>query len=192
MGYRAVLIRAYKAGDFAQTYPLARGTAPLLTALGAHRSSFRRSRARFAIARHRAVVARHVADVVSRPCRAGGDQPARRRLCAADSIFIAGYTLSDGSGARLAQTASSYAAWLFLCDGCGRWRWRSICAGPAILPAMASEWKAGAVHRRAQRRRLLDRHVGDDQGADRLGRGAARDVDPVRHADLGLRAEAKR
>ncbi|TIX46802.1 MAG: EamA family transporter, partial [Mesorhizobium sp.] len=34
MGYRTFLIGAYKAGDFAQTYPLARGTAPLLSALG--------------------------------------------------------------------------------------------------------------------------------------------------------------
>ena len=34
MGYRTFLIGAYKAGDFAQTYPLARGTAPLLAALG--------------------------------------------------------------------------------------------------------------------------------------------------------------
>ncbi|TIN14752.1 MAG: EamA family transporter, partial [Mesorhizobium sp.] len=34
MGYRTFLIGAYKAGDFAQTYPLARGTAPLLAAFG--------------------------------------------------------------------------------------------------------------------------------------------------------------
>ena len=34
MGYRTFLIGAYKAGDFAQTYPLARGTAPLLAAIG--------------------------------------------------------------------------------------------------------------------------------------------------------------
>ena len=34
MGYRTFLIGAYQAGDFAQTYPLARGTAPLLAALG--------------------------------------------------------------------------------------------------------------------------------------------------------------
>ncbi|TIT57973.1 MAG: EamA family transporter, partial [Mesorhizobium sp.] len=32
MGYRTFLIGAYQAGDFAQTYPLARGTAPLLAA----------------------------------------------------------------------------------------------------------------------------------------------------------------
>ena len=34
MGYKLFLIRAYEAGDLAQTYPLARGTAPLLTTLG--------------------------------------------------------------------------------------------------------------------------------------------------------------
>ena len=34
MGYRLFLISAYEAGDLAQTYPLARGTAPLLTTLG--------------------------------------------------------------------------------------------------------------------------------------------------------------
>ena len=32
------------------------------------------------------------------------------------SVFVAAYTLADGSGARLASTASSYAVWLFLSD----------------------------------------------------------------------------
>ena len=35
VGYRLFLIMAYNAGDLAQTYPLARGAAPLMTAVGA-------------------------------------------------------------------------------------------------------------------------------------------------------------
>ena len=34
IGYRLFLIRAYEHGDLAQAYPLARGTAPLITAIG--------------------------------------------------------------------------------------------------------------------------------------------------------------
>ena len=46
MGYKLFLIRAYESGDLAQTYPLARGTAPLLTTAGGDRAGFRNTIAR--------------------------------------------------------------------------------------------------------------------------------------------------
>ncbi|TIO53104.1 MAG: EamA family transporter, partial [Mesorhizobium sp.] len=115
MGYRTFLIGAYKAGDFAQTYPLARGTAPLLSALGgivllgeipAPLSIF-------------GIVLLSAGTLVM--SFRGGVHLERFNLRAVSfalgtSIFIASYTLSDGSGARLAATAQSYAAWLFVCD----------------------------------------------------------------------------
>ena len=76
MGYKLALIRAYAAGDLAQTYPLARGSAPLLTTIGAIFLVVGDSRARFADRRHRAPVGGNAADVVSRPCRAvAADEP---------------------------------------------------------------------------------------------------------------------
>jgi multidrug transporter EmrE-like cation transporter len=35
MGYQLLLVRTYKVGDFGQTYPIARGSSPLLIAIGA-------------------------------------------------------------------------------------------------------------------------------------------------------------
>ncbi|WP_277985065.1 hypothetical protein [Salinicola tamaricis] len=37
-------------------------------------------------------------------------------------MFIAGYTLTDGSGARVNGSAASYVVWLFLLDGLGMLR----------------------------------------------------------------------
>jgi drug/metabolite transporter (DMT)-like permease len=143
IGYRTFLIGAYKAGDFAQTYPLARGTAPLLTALGGI----------FVVAEVPGPLAS--AGIVPLPAgtlgmslRGGAHlQPLTLRAVGhalGTSIFIASYTLSDGSGARLAATAQSYAAWLFVCDALGALVLCLIFRGPKALPVLASSWKAGA------------------------------------------------
>jgi len=144
MGYKLFLIRAYAAGDLAQTYPLARGTAPLLTTIGAI----------FLVKEIPSPVA--VAGIVLLCLGTflmsirGGAALARLNRHAVGyalvtSLFIAGYTLTDGNGARMAETASSYAAWLFLCDGLWSLGLALYLRGPAILPAIAVEWKAGAI-----------------------------------------------
>ncbi|RWE94232.1 EamA family transporter [Mesorhizobium sp.] len=142
MGYRTFLIGAYKAGDFAQTYPLARGTAPLLAALGGM------------------VVVAEVptplaivgivllsAGTLVLSFRGGAHlerlNPRAVGFALGTSIFIASYTLSDGSGARLAATASSYAAWLFVCDAAWALVLCLIFRGPKALPVLGRDWKAG-------------------------------------------------
>ncbi|TJV36888.1 MAG: EamA family transporter, partial [Mesorhizobium sp.] len=142
MGYRTFLIAAYKAGDFAQTYPLARGTAPLLAALGGI----------VVVAEVPAPLAILGIVLLSAGTLVlsfrGGAHLERLNLRAVGfalgtSIFIAGYTLSDGSGARLAATASSYAAWLFVCDALWALVLCLIFRGPKALPVLARDWKAG-------------------------------------------------
>lgn len=143
-GYRIFLVRAYDRGDFAQTYPIARGTAPLLTTLAA------------------IVVATEIPGsltllgicllslgtfLMSRRGGAGSRKtnPAATANALITSVFIAGYTLSDGLGARSAVDAGSYAVWLFLCDG--------ICAlllgfalrGRQLLVSMRSDWHLGVT-----------------------------------------------
>lgn len=144
MGYKLSLIRAYQHGDLAQTYPLARGSAPLLTTLGA------------------IPIAAEVPSPVSAGGIAllslgtflmslrGGAQVKgldRRAVGFAlfTSVFIAAYTLSDGSGARAAETASSYAVWLFICDGIWSVLLALFLRGKAIFGTVAAEWKTGIV-----------------------------------------------
>jgi drug/metabolite transporter (DMT)-like permease len=144
MGYKLALIRAYAAGDLAQTYPLARGTAPLLTTIGA---IFVVSEipSTFAILGIVLLSAGTFLMSFRGHAKLQSINPRAVGFALLTSVFIAGYTLTDGSGARLAQTASSYAAWLFLCDGIWSLILALILRGRAILPVIGSAWKTGIL-----------------------------------------------
>jgi drug/metabolite transporter (DMT)-like permease len=144
MGYKLALVRAYEAGDMAQTYPLARGTAPLLTTLGAM------------VLVSEFPTPLSIAGIALLSCGTflmsfrGGAALEKFNLHAVGyalvtSVFIAAYTLSDGNGARLATTASSYAAWLFFCDGLWSLALAVILRGKIVLPAIAIGWKDGLL-----------------------------------------------
>lgn len=142
MGYKLFLISAYKAGDLAQTYPLARGTAPLLTTIGGV----------FLLKEYPSTAA--VAGIVLlslgtfvMSLRGGADLGRLNRHAVVyaliTSLFIAGYTLTDGSGARLASSATSYAVWLFLCDAAWSLVLFLMLRGRSQLPQLAANWKLG-------------------------------------------------
>jgi drug/metabolite transporter (DMT)-like permease len=144
IGYRLFLIRAYEVGDLAQTYPLARGTAPLITTLGGIVlvSEFPGMLALTGI-----VLLSAGTFLMS---LRGGAQLGRLNGAAVGyalvtSLFIAGYTLADGIGARLAETAVSYAAWLFACDGVCAMAIGLFYRGRRMLSTLAAEWKIGAL-----------------------------------------------
>jgi hypothetical protein len=94
----------------------ARGTAPLLTALGGGRS-----RRRSHLAPHgrgdRRFVPRHPAHVDARRQHRGENDRTTVLYALGTSAFIAAYTLVDGVGGRSAPSASSYTVWLFVLDG---------------------------------------------------------------------------
>ncbi len=117
-GYRSFLGLAYAGGDLAQAYPLARGVAPMLSATG--------SAIFFAEMPHPVAIVGIIllglgAVLLAFKARnKDGDQSLHRRtvmFALTTSVFIAGYTISDGMGARSAADALSYAAWLFILDG---------------------------------------------------------------------------
>ena len=141
VGYRLFLIMAYNAGDLAQTYPLARGAAPLMTAVGAI----------FLVHEVPGPIA-----ILGILLLSGGTLLMSLRggllgqlngravgYALATSVFISGYTLVDGNGARLASTASSYAAWLFFCDGISSMVIGFYYRGKGLLAVIAREWKTG-------------------------------------------------
>ena len=113
-GYKYYLTRAYETGDFAVAYPLARGTAPLLTTLGS------------AVLLGEVPGAMAVLGIVLLCCgmlmmslRGRGQGFGGRSVVFAlsTSAFIAAYTLTDGAGARSAVDGVSYVVWLFVVDG---------------------------------------------------------------------------
>lgn len=110
--YCLFLVRAYQTAELSQIYPIARGSAPFMVALGA---------ALFAHERP------HVAALIGIACIGGGvislargkdrADPAAVAIAASTGALIAGYTLIDGIGARLSGNSFAYTAWLFVCQG---------------------------------------------------------------------------
>lgn len=112
VAYCFFLVRAYREGDFGQIYPIARGSSPLLVTLGA---------ALFAH-EHLPPIALLGVFLVSAGIFASARGIDRAHLGAvlaaiASGVFIAGYSLADGTGSRLAGSAESYIAWSFIAQG---------------------------------------------------------------------------
>ncbi|QGZ63600.1 DMT family transporter [Paraburkholderia acidisoli] len=108
--YNVSLVRSYRRGDFAQAYPIARGSSPLLVTLGA------------ALFAHEALGVLHGLGIVlvsggilalATPVR--GVSRAAVRAALATGATIALYTVIDGIGVRASGgRALSYTAWMFL------------------------------------------------------------------------------
>ena len=113
--YYLFLIMAYRYGDLSHVYPIARGSAPLIVA---------------------AISVVFVGEVLSRQSMlsvmlitfgvmslvltrgaSGIREPKAVLFALGTGLFIAGYTVVDGVGARLAGSAHGYTFWLFALDG---------------------------------------------------------------------------
>lgn len=114
--YMLMLVRAYGHGDFVQIYPLARGSAPLLTALLGYLllgESLRPAEMMGML-----LIIASILGFASE--KIGGIQQLTRSALAYSLITglcITGYSLTDGYGARAATNSHSYAAWMFLLHG---------------------------------------------------------------------------
>ncbi len=109
--YYWALVSAYKVGDLSQVYPIARGSAPLLVALGGF-LLVGESLSPLELGG----LALLSAGLISLAWRkgdplAGDKKPVTLALCV--GLTIGAYSLIDGLGARSAETALSYIVWLF-------------------------------------------------------------------------------
>ena len=143
-GYRLFLVKTYDVGDFAQSYPLARGIAPLITTVGAIIFIGEVPEGLTVLG---IVVLSFGALLMSLRGSSDLSKFNRRAVGFAllTSMLIAGYTLTDGYGVRLANTASSYAAWLFFCDGLCSIAIGFLYRGRGLLTVLASEWKTSLL-----------------------------------------------
>ncbi|PCJ22025.1 MAG: EamA family transporter [SAR86 cluster bacterium] len=143
--YMLLLVKAYGFGDFAQVYPLSRGSAPMLTAI---LSFFILSEAMSAveIAGMLLIVLGIFGLVLERS--AGVLQLSRPALIYSllTGLCITGYSLVDGIGARLSGNSTSFTLWMFFLDGfmvpivAYRRRPRKI-----LINTLKSVWKSGLV-----------------------------------------------
>ena len=129
--YFFLLIESYRVGDLSHAYPLARGSAPLLVALGS---------AIFAGERlgPGSIAGVFLVSVGIMSLVAGSrfDPHIRRRAIGyplATGVTIAAYTVVDGVGVRLSGSPAGYIGWLF-----------ALFAIPIVLAAVVSR-RAGAI-----------------------------------------------
>ena len=177
VGYNLFLVRTYRVGDLGQTYPIARGSSPLLVSLGA------------------AVFAGELPDpiimagvlLVSGGIISLAFQGRRLEL---DSLsyalgtgcFIGAYSVTDGIGVRLSGTPIGYTIWMCLLWGVMMLPvyalardWRSLIRGPREL--------GGGGWRYRFTGRIWDRHICDVARPDGAGVGSPRNQRCVRCAD---------
>ncbi len=114
--YYAGLTEAYRTGDLGQVYPIARGGAPLLTALAAYLWLGENPGAVGWLGI--AVLASGIL-LLSFPGQRTSGRLEFRAVSFAllTAVAISLYTVVDGTGARASGSAASYISWLFLLDG---------------------------------------------------------------------------
>jgi drug/metabolite transporter (DMT)-like permease len=138
------LIESYRAGDLGQVYPIARGAAPLMTALTA------------TLVVHEPLglpawsgIVLLAAGVLLLSLRGGRDLAALDRRAVGFALFtavtICAYSIVDGIGARLAGAgkANAYSCALFVGIAPVVLVYALARRGTAVLPAMAPHWKTG-------------------------------------------------
>ena len=113
--YMLLLMQCYRIGDFGQMYPISRGTAPWLVAIGA--AVFAGEALPWLRLVGVAVISAGLLSLVF----AGGIPSRKQRTAIAAAVLtgvsIAGYTTVDGLGVRHAGTSVGYTGWLFLLQG---------------------------------------------------------------------------
>ena len=140
--YFASLIESYRTGDLGQVYPIARGSAPLMTAatttvfvgetLGAIGWT--------------GIVAL-VAGVLLLSARGGRELAEIDRRAIGFALFtaltICAYSVVDGVGARLSANPNAYSVWLFMGIAVVMVPYALYRDGPDVVPAMQRFWLRG-------------------------------------------------
>lgn len=151
LGYYIALAGAYRHGDLGLTYPVMRGSAPLLVALAS--VTFIGERLSMSAWIGVAIVCVGVLTLgLSGSAAHSGDESQRRKALAfalCNAAIIALYTVVDGIGVRASGNALAYVAALFLFDGLPylllvMWQRPSAQRG-AALGYMAGRWKLASV-----------------------------------------------
>lgn len=138
--YTVLVAKTYQVSDMSQTYPLMRGTAPLLVAI---------------------ISVVFLGDRLSPLAWAGigviclailamaynGRASSRRGVVLAliNACFIAGYTLVDGTGVRLSGSALGYTLWSFLMNGSCLLVWATIARRREVSRYLRQHWHKGLL-----------------------------------------------
>jgi phosphonate utilization associated putative membrane protein len=150
IAYYIALAGAYKHGDLSLTYPVMRGCAPLLVAMGS--ATFIGEAISVTAWVGVALLCAGVVTLgLSRPALRENDESRRNKalgFALANAAVIALYTVVDGIGVRVAGNALAYVATLFLFDGIPYMLlvlWRRPGQRRVALAYMAGRWRLALI-----------------------------------------------
>ena len=109
--YYYTLAKSYRAGDLSQMYPLFRGLAPVLVAIGAAVFAYEWLSAGSMLGI--GLISFGLISITLLGGQFGKISPLALRWGLATSVLIAAYTVTDGLGVRAAGNSLSYILWLF-------------------------------------------------------------------------------
>jgi drug/metabolite transporter (DMT)-like permease len=140
--YFAALIESYRAGDMGQVYPIARGSAPLMTAIAT--TGFIGER--LGLLGWCGILLLG-AGVLLLSLRGGRDLARLDRkavgLALLTAVTICAYSVVDGVGARLSGNANAYSVMLFVGIGPVMVIYALVRRGREVLAAMGRHWGIG-------------------------------------------------
>ena len=143
VGYNMFLARSYRTGDLSQVYPIARGTAPLITFIGAW------ALAGETVAGIGALGILLLVGGIWLTARPGAQSIRLDGMtlffALGTSGFIAAYTIVDGFGARVSGSASAYAGMLFVLDAVFMIIVALLTRGPSAFRQILPSWKSGTA-----------------------------------------------
>lgn len=144
LGYNVFLGTAYKYGELGKVYPLARGTAPLVTLVAslAFLGEELSGHATLGVI----VLGLGIATLTfDRGWRVLVREPKGAVFALVTSLFISGYSVSDGVGARAAGDPHAYTLWLFMLDGLPLALFILVTRGRRTVETVKANWMAGCL-----------------------------------------------
>jgi drug/metabolite transporter (DMT)-like permease len=142
-GYNLFLARSYRTGDLSVVYPVARGTAPLIT-LVASQVFAHDAVPPFAVAGIIALVA-GIWLIALGPSKSIRVDRTTLLFALGTSVFIGCYTIVDGLGGRASAAPSGYTAVVFILDGIFMVGTGIYLRGVAIFKSVQPFWRSGVV-----------------------------------------------
>jgi len=138
--YTVLVAKTYQISDMSQTYPLMRGTAPLLVAIVS--VLFLGDSLSWLAWCGIAVIC---AAILAMSFNSRGGSRLGVALALFNACVIAGYTLIDGTGVRMSGTAFGYTLWSFFLNGSSLLCWAMIARRREASRYLVQNWKKGLL-----------------------------------------------
>lgn len=140
--YKLFLTFAYEHGDLSRVYPLARGTAPMITLIAS--GLWLGEVVSLSEALGILVLGLGIL-ILARGVWTSGENRKMLPFAFGSACATAGYTLVDGLGARLAANSTQYVGWLFVVDGLIFAALMLALRGRTALPGKGRVWLLGSL-----------------------------------------------